>query len=66
MSCAVEAAKKLSKGQKCVVILPDGVRNYMTKFLNDQWLVDRDIIQVENEQRLWYESKPQNSKIFTD
>ena len=53
MSCAVEAAKRLQKGQKCVVILPDGVRNYMTKFLNDQWLVDRDIIRVENEQRLW-------------
>lgn len=54
MACAVEAAKRLKKGQKCVAILPDGVRNYMTKFLNDQWLVDRDIIQVENEQRLWW------------
>ena len=53
MACAIEAAKRLKKGQKCVAILPDGVRNYMTKFLNDQWLVDRDIIQVENEQRLW-------------
>ena len=53
MACAVEAAKRLKKGQKCVALLPDGVRNYMTKFLNDQWCMDRDIIRVENEQRLW-------------
>ena len=52
MSVAVEAAKGLKKGQKCVVILPDSVRNYMTKFLNDQWLAERDIIQLEQE-RLW-------------
>lgn len=38
MSCAVEAARRLKKGQKCVVLLPDSVRNYMTKFLNDEWM----------------------------
>merc|ERR1719245_2262993 len=54
MACAVEAAKRLKKGQKCVALFPDGVRNYMTKFLNDQWCMDRDIIRVENEQRLWW------------
>lgn len=27
-----------------MVILPDGVRNYMTKFLSDQWMMDRDLI----------------------
>lgn len=54
MSIAVEAAKRLKKGQKCVVILPDSVRNYMTKFLNDQWLADRDIIRIENLERLWW------------
>merc|ERR1719245_2836547 len=54
MACAVEAAKRLKKGQKCVALLPDGVRNYMTKFLNNQWCMDRDIIRVENEQRLWW------------
>ncbi|KAJ3228154.1 hypothetical protein HK099_006034 [Clydaea vesicula] len=35
---AVKAAKQLKKGQRCVVILPDSVRNYMTKFLNDNWM----------------------------
>ena len=54
MSVAVEAAKRLKKGQKCVVILPDSVRNYMTKFLDDKWMADRDFIRLEIEQRLWW------------
>ena len=35
---ALQAAKLLKKGQRCVVLLPDSVRNYMTKFLNDDWM----------------------------
>ena len=27
-----------------MVILPDSVRNYMTKFLNDDWMEDRGFI----------------------
>ncbi|KAI7856624.1 cystathionine beta-synthase [Circinella umbellata] len=38
MSAAVQVAKGLKEGQRCVVILPDSVRNYMTKFLNDDWM----------------------------
>jgi cystathionine beta-synthase len=30
---ALKAAKMLKKGQRCVIVLPDSVRNYMTKFL---------------------------------
>ncbi|KAI8579824.1 hypothetical protein K450DRAFT_240521 [Umbelopsis ramanniana AG] len=41
MWAAVQAAKELKEGQKCVVILPDSVRNYMTKFLNDDWMRSR-------------------------
>lgn len=29
MSVAMRAAKDLKEGQRCVVILPDSVRNYM-------------------------------------
>lgn len=47
VSVAVRAASKLKKGQKCVVLLPDSVRNYMTKFLRDDWLAERDIIQLD-------------------
>ncbi len=37
MAGAVKAAKMLKRGQRCVVLLADGVRNYMSKFLNDDW-----------------------------
>ncbi|PVV03511.1 hypothetical protein BB560_002005 [Smittium megazygosporum] len=36
---AIQAAQVLGPGQRCVVILPDSVRNYMTKFLSDKWML---------------------------
>ena len=54
MACAVKAAADLLPGQKCVALLADGVRNYMTKFLDDQWLADRDIIQLEEQEAHWW------------
>lgn len=41
---ALRAAKDLKEGQRCVVVLPDGVRNYMTKFLADKWMIERGYI----------------------
>lgn len=35
---ALKAAKSLKKGQKAVVILADGIRNYMTKFMDPTWM----------------------------
>lgn len=57
MAVAMKAAKNLKKGQKCVVILPDSVRNYINKFLNDQWLAERDIIEIEKEKLWWHDEK---------
>ena len=34
----LKMAKKLKKDQNCVIILPDGIRNYMSKFLNEDWM----------------------------
>ncbi len=34
----LQEAKRLKPGQNCVLILADGVRNYMTKFVDDQWM----------------------------
>ena len=34
----LKQAKKLKKDQNCVIILPDGIRNYMSKFLNEEWM----------------------------
>lgn len=44
MAAALKAAKSLKKGQRCVVILPDSVRNYMTKFLNDDWMKTNNFV----------------------
>lgn len=48
MYAALEAAKDLEPGQNCVVILPDGVRNYMSKFLSNQWMRDNDFLNGES------------------
>ena len=35
---AMQVAKDFKKGARIVVILPDSVRNYLTKFLDDRWM----------------------------
>ena len=38
MWAALEAAKTLKAEQNCLVILPDSIRNYLSKFANDEWM----------------------------
>jgi cystathionine beta-synthase len=38
MWAAVEVAKKYGPDKRIVTLLPDSVRNYMTKFMDDQWM----------------------------
>ncbi|MGI9549330.1 MAG: pyridoxal-phosphate dependent enzyme [Bdellovibrionales bacterium] len=40
---ALQEAPRLKKGQNCVVILPDGIRNYMSKFLTPSWLKEKNL-----------------------
>ncbi|XP_035390831.1 cystathionine beta-synthase-like protein isoform X2 [Electrophorus electricus] len=47
MAAAVKEAKELKEGQRCVVILPDSIRNYMSKFLNDKWMFQKGFLTVE-------------------
>ena len=35
---AIEMAKKYGPGKRIVVLLPDSVRNYMTKFMDPMWM----------------------------
>jgi predicted transcriptional regulator len=42
MVAALQIAKTMKKGQRLVVLLADSVRNYMSKFLNDQWMIDNN------------------------
>jgi cystathionine beta-synthase/cysteine synthase A len=41
---ALQAAKRLKSGQKCVTILADGIRNYLTKFVDNQWMQEQKFI----------------------
>ncbi|MFQ6616250.1 MAG: pyridoxal-phosphate dependent enzyme, partial [Fidelibacterota bacterium] len=35
---ALQVAPRLKKGERCLVILPDSIRNYLNKFANDDWM----------------------------
>ena len=35
---ALSAASNLKKNDICLVILPDSIRNYLSKFVDDDWL----------------------------
>ncbi|MBT3478892.1 MAG: pyridoxal-phosphate dependent enzyme [Candidatus Marinimicrobia bacterium] len=35
---ALQAAQSLDAGQKCLCILADGIRNYLGKFVSDDWM----------------------------
>jgi len=68
---ALEAAKELGPGQRCVVLLPDSVRNYMSKFLNDDWMgdagfVDPTIIPTQTqENQKWHGALVKDLKLPT-
>jgi cystathionine beta-synthase len=38
MWAALQIAKQRGPGTRIVVVLPDSVRNYMTKFMDDRWM----------------------------
>ncbi|GAB1598518.1 cystathionine beta-synthase-like [Argonauta hians] len=66
MAAAMRAVKdaKLKKGQRCVVILPDSIRNYMTKFLSDNWMSQRNFLKFDDKKEVgeeWWSSLPINS-----
>ena len=37
---ALQVAKRLHKKDKCLVLLPDSIRNYLSKFVDDKWMND--------------------------
>jgi len=41
---ALQAARSLKSGQKCLVILPDSIRNYMSKFASDGWMKEEGLM----------------------
>ena len=43
---ALQTAKKLNKGDKCLVILPDSIRNYLSKFVDDKWMEEQGFLKT--------------------
>jgi len=44
LSSALKIAKDLPADKRVVLLLPDGIRNYMTKFVSDQWMEIRNFL----------------------
>jgi cystathionine beta-synthase len=43
---ALKTATRLNHGDKCLVILPDSVRNYLTKFVDDEWMKEQGFLET--------------------
>ena len=43
---ALQKAEHLNAGDKCLVILPDSVRNYLTKFVDDEWMDEQGFLET--------------------
>ncbi|XP_069750635.1 cystathionine beta-synthase-like isoform X2 [Narcine bancroftii] len=63
MCAAVAVAKDLKEGQRCVVILPDTVRNYMSKFLSDSWMEQKMFLHPDNAQKSWWSAPISKFKL---
>jgi len=57
MVAALKVAAELKEGQRCVVLLPDSVRNYMSKFLNDEWMQNNVLNEQPPLPDEWWASK---------
>lgn len=54
LAIAIKAARKLQPGDVCIVVLPDGIRNYMTKFVSENWMEARRYMEPVNEFKHWW------------
>ena len=44
---ATQVAKDLPKGARVVVILPDSIRNYLSKFVDDRWMRQQGFLKAD-------------------
>lgn len=44
---ALQVAKKATKGARILCILPDSIRNYLTKFVDDKWMKDNRFLETD-------------------
>lgn len=41
---ALKIAKDIPEGKRIVIVLPDGIRNYLTKFVSNHWMEARGFL----------------------
>ena len=44
MEAAMKIARDLPEGKRVVVVFPDNIRNYLTKFVNNDWMYEKGFI----------------------
>lgn len=49
LAAALKHLDKLKKGQNCVIIFPDGIRNYLSKFASDEWMLENEFLQLPDD-----------------
>lgn len=60
LAAVLKIAKTIPAGKRIVFILPDGIRNYMTKFVSDHWMQTRGFLEIPspNESNKWWWDYP--------
>lgn len=58
MVAALKVAKTMKEGETLVVLFADSVRNYMSKFLNDNWMIENGFLEAKEESSTeWWASR---------
>ena len=50
LSVALKEAKKMPAGTRVAMIFPDSIRNYMTKYLSNDWMIENNFMEDPLEQ----------------
>ncbi|CAH1972802.1 unnamed protein product [Acanthoscelides obtectus] len=58
LAATLKAAKDLPAGKRVVVLFADGIRNYLTKFVSDQWMEARLFKPAVNTHNHWWWDVP--------
>ncbi|XP_030752761.1 cystathionine beta-synthase-like isoform X2 [Sitophilus oryzae] len=54
VSAAIKIATDVPEGANIVVVIPDSIRNYLTKFVSDHWMEARGFQSCENINNHWW------------
>jgi len=59
LSVALKQAREMPSGSRIVMVLPDSIRNYMTKYLSDDWMIERSFMEdpLEKTENWWRKKK---------